>query len=345
MRATAVSIATSLVASLAGCALDKAGTAGDEPFLDEDARPDAALAETPADAEIDTSAPDTTDDDTSAPDTLVADTYVVDTLMPDGDGSTCNETACGAPLPSGAKRVALVDRGIACPPGFKATDVVEGKTGDGCTCSCTVAVAPLCPSTGSVQIHHGTSATCATTGNVLYPPGSGVCMPLGFPGVVADYVRLTPPAPLGGACVPASTADKNAVVRPRRLCEPLSGTCAAAICASPFTECIEYAGACPTAFPNAVPVGSDAYVTCPTCTCSISATCTGTLSLFNTAGCGGTAIPIPADDVCRSQPSAGASVSHYKYAANPPAGPACKASFTAAPGTRTIIGQRNLCCR
>jgi len=333
-------IALLLVSLSAGCAFDAAGMGFDESFGNEDSRAADALVDSMV---VEDSAGDSFVADTFAADTFVSDTFVPpDTLVADTVvADACTEASCGT-MPAGAKRVALIDRAFACPPGFKATDVLEGTGGNGCTCSCGLTGGGTCPATGALTTAYGDSGSCPTPGATLYPAGSGTCTALGFSGALHTSFKATPPAPYGGSCAPTPTTDKSAVTRPRRLCEPLAGTCAGPICGSSFTECIEYAGACPSAFPNARPVGTDAVVTCPACICSVSTTCSGTISFFSGNGCGGSATKLTVDGTCVS--SATDTVGSYQYVPDP-AKSVCKPSFSAAAGTRTLIGQKNLCCR
>lgn len=360
-------VAPLLAALASACSLDAVGTAVDDPLGETGVQPDADVSDVSVDATIaedtrgedaadadgpgddgsipDTWSPDTLVPDTGTPDTLVPDTGTPDTGTPDtGAPDACSLAACGA-APSGAKRVALVDRTIACPPGFTTTDVLEAKAGDGCGCSCSVSSSPTCPGAGVIPTKYGTTSACASTGATLTSAGSGTCSSLGFSGTLSAWFSATAPGPVGGACASTPTTDKNAVSRPRRLCEPTLGACAGDTCKTPFTECIEIAGACPAAFPNARTVGTDVIVTCPACTCSVSASCKGEVTLYGNGGCGGSGTTLAVDGTCVSVPSSAGSVSTFKYTPDPPGAVACAASYTTAPGTRTFVSQRNLCCR
>jgi hypothetical protein len=334
-------VATLLFAIASGCALDRAGTAGDEELFDADGIETTLFAETSSGEDstaIDSGAEQV---DAVAPDTR--DSAASDT----SDTSTCNESACGALPTSATKRVALVDRTIACPAGFKATDIVEAKgEGDGCVCGCSSAP-PACPGYGSIATYYSSGAGCGSTGATLYSVGTSVCSTTGTGGVVlANNFKATAPAPVGGACGGKPSTDGSAVARPRRICEPNAGTCAAPICGTPFLECIEVTGACPAPFNNPRTIGTNVVVSgCPACTCSLSgATCTGTISFSGTA-CTGTATTLPVDGSCVAVPSGTGTFTNFKYTPNAVMGATCTPSYTTAPGTRTFISQRNLCCR
>jgi hypothetical protein len=306
-----------------GCSLDAAGTAGD---LTDASAGDVAIGSDGAQLDsifvLDDTAPE--------------DTTPLDTAPP------CDESTCGMP-PTSAKRVALVDRSVACPAGFDSTDVVEETSGDGCGCSCSIAAAPSCPAAGGIATSYGDSPACATAGPTLIAVDSSTCSSFGSGSTLPGYVRATPPGPVGGACGPSpSTKD---VSRPRRICEPRAGTCAEPICRSPFVECIEIAGSCPSSFPTARRIGTSASVSCPACTCALSATCTGTFTLYDKGCTGSISASIRADGTCIAMPGAGTSgYSDFKYVPNTPTA-SCAASYASSPGTRTFVGERNLCCK
>lgn len=271
------------------------------------------------------------------------DTGVADAL-PDvvEDGGGCDESKCGA-APTGAKHVGLVDRAIPCPPGWTQTDVVEAGGADGCTCSCAVGAKPTCPGNGAITTAYGGTAACGSTGLTLTSAGTDVCGNLGVTGSTNKFFKGTAPAPIGGTCTPTAKTDKPGVQRNRRLCEPKAGSCLSPICTTPFLECVEVAGACPAGFPNARTVGSDFTLTCPACTCGLSSSCSGTLTLYKDPDCKGPTTALNVDGTCTSTTD-GVTVTSFKY--KPDAATAsCAPSFVAAPGTRTFILPRQLCCK
>lgn len=336
---------------LAGC-LETAGSA-DEPSnfgdADEvDATGDASLNDSAVDSAssddtklVDTGAIDSSPGDSGALDTGPLDTGPLDTGTPDTP-PPCDESKCGV-VPGGAKHYGLVDRSTPCPAGYTQTDVVEASGTDGCTCSCAIGAKPTCPGNGTIPTAYGGTATCGSTGSLLTSAGTDVCANLGFTGSLDKFFKGTPPAPLGGTCTVTPKTDKPAVTRNRRLCEPKAGTCAAPICNTPFVECVETTGACPTGFPNARTVGSDFVLTCPACTCGVTASCSGTLTLYKDADCKGPTTALAVDGSCVTAAD-GTNVSSFKYAPKP-AVASCSTSFTTAPGTRSFIAARQLCCR
>lgn len=328
-------------APLVGCGLDAAGLAADESLGDDATGTDTAIA---VDSRVDTFV-----EDTGAPDvedTSLVDDGVdtaVDTAVDTPPVDACTESACGSPLPTGAKRMALVDRAIACPAGFKSTDVYEATSGNGCGCSCATTTQPTCPATGGLVTAYGDGGSCGSAGLTLSPLGSGTCTALGTSGTTHTNFKGTAPPGYGGTCSTTPVVDKNAVARPRRLCEPLPGTCAGPMCGAPFDECIEWGGTCPTNFPNARTIGNDVTLSCPYCGCSVTPICTGQLTLFGGTTCTGTAVTkVAVNNTCVS--SAVGSVGSYQYVPDA-AGSTCSPTFNYAAGTRTMVVQRNLCCR
>lgn len=337
---------------LAGC-LETAGSAdepsnlvGDADDVDAIADIDNTTTNPPESGAIDSSTLDSTPVDTGTLETDTVDTGTLDTGKPDtGKPDTpppCDESKCGT-VPAGAKHFGLVDRSTACPPGYTQTDVVEASATDGCSCSCAVGAKPTCPGNGAIATAYGGSAACGSTGSLLTSVGTDVCANLGFTGSLDKFFKGTPPAPIGGTCNVTPKTDKPAVTRNRRLCEPKAGTCAAPICNTPFLECVETTGACPVGFPNPRTVGSDFVLTCPACTCGLAASCSGTLTLYKDADCKGPTTALAVDGTCVTA-SDGTNVSSFKYAPKP-AVASCSTSFTTAPGTRSFIAARQLCCR
>ena len=345
------------MAASTGCATDLSGIA-DDPQPLGDASGDGTASDTggaPGDdtATLDSNGPlpdgvvgDTFVGDTAGGDTAVTDTTIVDTAVapdtkpPPSDVPTCDESACGS-LPSGAKRVALVDRSVTCPAGFAPTDVVEVKGGDACACSCSGAPSgTTCPTVGTIPTWYSDASGCGTSGADLTAAGTGVCVNFGG-GTLHPYFKAVAPGPPGGVCAAAKvTPDKAAITRQRRLCEP-SG-CAAAICGMP-ADCIETAAPCVAPYPNAHAVGSDLSVTCPGCSCAVTGTCIGTIDFWQNLGCTGPKTTVNADGACGT--GATASVTSFKYNPKTIVGAGCGGTYATAPGTSTLAGQRNLCCK
>jgi hypothetical protein len=286
---------------------------------------------------------DASPDDVRLEDGLAGDGLPVPTDAsgsPDATGP-CDTSACGTPPASVKVRVALVDRTNPCPPGWKSTDVVEATPGDGCQCTCALTTSPTCPSSGGLSTAFGTMG-CGSTGATLYPVASGGCTNFVGSGTLAAYFKGNPPSPLGGSCTGTTIPDKSAVARPRRLCEPLPGACAGSVCGAPFTECIEAVGACPASYPSSRRIGTGATLTCPTCSCSATATCSGVLTVYDGESCGGTAQKLTVDGTCGAASPQG--VASYRYVTTATV-PGCKPSYASVPGTRSLVEPRSLCCR
>ena len=350
----------------AGCSVDVSGTASDEPF-DEAGSPvadsfgaplDTATARDstlPVDAELlDTASPpdgtpppDTTPppDGMPPPDTTPPPDSTPpppDTTPPPPDGSTCDLSACGG-APGTAKLAALVDATIACPAGFKSTDVVEAMSGDGCGCACTLS-AGTCPSNAAVSTTFSDDGSCGNNGDVLTTGGcKALATGVGFAGT---HFGASVPPPGGVACAAVRTTNKAVQTRTLHLCVPNTGTCFAAVCAAPFAECIEVAGACPSGYPTSRKVGSDLSITCAACTCATTTgKCGGTIEFASNSTCGGTKVSFPVDGGCSSVPGGTGTVRSFTYTPSGPTGSGCAPSFTAAPGTTTLGGPRSFCCR
>jgi hypothetical protein len=324
-------VAVVVVAITTGCGFESGGTASEDYFFDAARIDDVASADTRVDE----------------PDTAIepVDSFVPDTA-PTDTAPVCDTTACGALPMATVKRVALVDRGVACPAGFTSTDVVEGTAGDGCACACTLG-APACPGAGAIPTFYSADTSCGTTGTSINSVGSGTCSTVGGGGgSLSTYFKATAPAATGGSCVAVPTNNPSAVARQRKLCEPNSGTCVAPICGSPYLECIEVAGTCPAQFPNRQTIGTSVSVTgCPACTCTLTrGSCTGNISFYGTS-CTGTPTTLPVDGTCALVPAGSGTIFSFKYTPNAVTGASCAPSYPTAPGTRTFAGQRNLCCK
>ena len=335
----------------AGCSLDTSGASSDVPLGDTGGDStigfgDGGLDTAPA---FDTRPNETAIDSFVGVDSIVATDSGAETITTPDTGPespTCDTTACATP-PAGAKRLALVDRSVACPTGFKQTDVVEAKSGDGCGCSCTL-TAPTCAAKIDLPTAYSDDGSCGNVGATLHPVTSGTCVDLGFTGNLHSDFSATPPAPTGGSCAKSGTSDATAITAQKRICEPMAGACFGDVCGGAFDECIETAGACPSAYPNPHTIGTSVGVTCPPCNCTLTAgTCTGTVDFFSGACAGGsgtgTKITLAANGTCVAASTK--SVQSYDYVPNPVGGAGCTPSYTTDPGTPTIGGPRTLCCR
>ena len=351
-RSILIALAT-LLAAL-GCSVDSAGIADDQSF--GDAEGDTANGGSDSAPAIDTGTILPTDgapSDTSvAPDTFALDSALdsaPDVVPPDvgPEVPLCDLSSCATP-PAGARRVGLVDRGVACPPGFKASDVFEPLAGaDACSCACGLK-SPTCPAAGSIATGYGKTDSCELSpGRSLGVAGSGVCAGLTPAGGFGAFFKATPLGPpSGGSCSVTLKADKGAGSQPLRLCEPNPTTCEAPICATAFTECIELSGACPSDYGTPRIVAADVTVSCPPCNCTLSSgTCAGRLDFFGGDGCAGTKTSLVADDSCVGVPAGAGTIKSYSYFPDPPSGASCAASYTTDVGTRTPVAPKQLCCR
>ncbi len=359
MRPVVVALAA---LSMAGC-LGTQGSYADEPTgldsapVETSSGDDGGVDGSPTDtstgsdtgAGTDTSTETSTSSDTGVDDTAppTDSTPPPDTTPVDTGDTGCDESKCGA-LPTGAKRIAIVDRTVACPAGWTSTDVVDGSGADACACSCAVGVKPTCAGTGSISTGYGSTSACSSTGGTVYSPAADVCGSFGGSVSIFDYFLGKPLGPLGGTCTPSLKTDKPAATRTRRLCEPKAGMCAGPLCeGTPFLECIELtaAGSCPAPFTRPRTLGSDFIVSCPTCTCGVNASCTGTLTFYDKGGCTGASVAVTVDGSCVAVPGgAKGGLETFKYKPDPVVA-SCTSSYASAPGTKTYITPRQLCCR
>jgi hypothetical protein len=338
-----------VLACLGGCSLSSEGLGTDDPITSDSGAgavdsgvvlDDTTMADDTA--TIDSGAPPVID--SAKPDTAPPpDTAKPDTAPPPDTGPPCDETSCGA-NPTGAKRIGLGDRLIACPPGFVTTDIMEVRDGDACTCTCATTVPPSCPGTGSIPTWYSDgTATCATAAASVTSVGNTLCSSTGGPGMLHKYFRATPIPPMAGTCATNVFADKSAASRPRRMCE--AAACAAPICTgTPWIECIE-AATCGGAFPTQHLVGTDVGVTCPTCGCDTTGTCSATMTFYANGDCTGGTSSVLVNDACGTVPAGGPpTVNSFRYAAVLSSS-ACSPAYMKSKGAPVITGQRSLCCR
>jgi hypothetical protein len=291
--------------------------------------------------------------------------------MPPMDGGPVMGTGCAGggkgcvAVPPGWSLVAFApSQSSPCPTGFDmaaATDLVEGPTAAGaCGCgACSVTTAPNCAS-GTIgvtfdydtTVYAGTcymAATPATLSNS--PPGS--CLTDIYNGDYSTYdAKYTSPAPSGGVCSAPAVNNAGALTYAARdrACTPDSD--AAAGCSGDqcqpalsgaYQACIASPGSvtCPPG-PLAVAhhVGTSATATCEACPCTISGTCTGTMTLFTDVNCKKGATSVPAN-TCEFVGTG--NYKAYEYAGGNPKNVACKAGAAPAPAI-ALDSEATICC-
>lgn len=296
---------------------------------------------------------------------------------PDAGDTGTSAVACdGGPgcvvVPPGWTLVAFASsQSAACPAGYATPDdLIEGPdASNACSCSaCTVTGPPSCAS-GSVAVYYDT----------VTAPGSGQC---GTPGVSpmldnspagqcgsgsdvyhGDYslydIEYIPPPASGGSCsAPGSATGAVTYAAQDRTCvpqTPQAAGCVGDACmpdlAAPYSACIMQSGvaACP---PGPLGVqhlaGSGVSFGCSACGCSVSATCTGTVTLYTDTKCTKTGVTIPADGSCNRITTLAGPGTHvyeaYTYAGNAPTSPSCTASGTSSAENLALAQQVTLCC-
>ncbi|MGH7439758.1 MAG: hypothetical protein ACRENE_29050 [Polyangiaceae bacterium] len=285
----------------------------------------------------------------------------------------CDGSAgCVVNVPPGWSLVAFApDQFEACPSGFgTATNLVESPgAASACTCStCSVTGQPSCAS-GTVGVYYDYVATgagtCGTPGMVpqLNNSPAGVCGSGTdvYHGNYAPFdLAYVPPPSTGGSCSAPGSATGTITYGARdRTCVPSSPSAAGCVgdkCTpslpSPYAACIMQTGttSCP-AGPLGVRhlAGTGASFGCSDCGCSVSGTCTGSITLYTDNKCTHPGVTIPADRSCNRITSLPNSASNdtfgaYIYTANPPASVQCTASGSSSAENVTLQGTVTICC-
>jgi hypothetical protein len=279
--------------------------------------------------------------------------------------SPCANSAAGCvAVPAGWTLVAFApSQASSCPTGFDTSpsqDVVEGPSAaNACSCgTCSVSQPPTCAA-GSIAVSYDSVAVgvCDKPANPspLGNSPAGSCGTDLFQGDYSSYViEYTAPPPSGGTCTAPGVQTASAVTYASkdRLCVPDSanaagcdgGTCHPDV-SGPYEACIAAPGdvACP-AGPLSVQheVGTSAAVACPACACSVTANCSGTLTLYTDTACKKAPYAI-STGVCVGISSA--STYHaYQYTAGSPTNIACQAGAPSAAQSVTLAGPQTVCC-
>lgn len=258
------------------------------------------------------------------------------------DAGPCTSEACGLTVPSGFRVVAYAaSRKDACPKGTTTRDVVaDPVASDGtCSCACNITTQPDCSKGGIARGYdfYNSTIACNSTGYALNANG-GACGTFGGNTLqLGNHISTAAPGPTGGACSYDATSDATKVTaKEARLCDAPAG-CAGALC-SAGNVCVAQDGdvACPAAFAKKTLVGAAPKVTCGACgaSCTVDATCTGTLSLFSDGACTNDKLDLPADGQCAARPSAANGKLYSSYAYKGTVKAAC--AGTAPPSAATV---------
>jgi hypothetical protein len=280
------------------------------------------------------------------------------TACPGGSGPSC------LAVPAGWSLVAFsASQAAPCPAGFDTRgDVVEGPSAAGaCGCgACSVTTPPTCTS-GPLPVSYDydttpTAGTCYMTASPSplsnSPPGA--CLTDIYQGDYSSYdARYDAPPASGGACAAPGVSNSGGVMYAGRdrVCEsssPASAGCMGNVCrpmvSGGYQACVAIAGeaACPPG-PLAVAhyVGASAAATCPDCGCAVTATCSGTITLYTDAACkkAGTSL---ATGVCKFVGNQ--AYKAYVYAGGSPQKVACQATPSSAGPVVSLVSETTVCC-
>jgi hypothetical protein len=289
-------------------------------------------------------------------------------------GTPCDGSAgCAVNVPPGWSLVAFAaDQTAGCPAGFTSpADLVESpNAAAACTCgSCSVTGQPSCAS-GTVSVYYdyvsSRTYTCNLPGMVPQlnnnPPGACGSGSDVYHGNYSVYdIAYGPPPSTGGSCsAPGSATGAVTYGAHDRTCAPSSAQaagCDGSTCApslpSPYSACIMQSGTttCPPGPLGVLHVaGTGSSFGCSDCNCSVTATCTGSITLYTDSKCTKPGVTIPADRSCNQITSlsnaAGTNYTFgaYIYTPNPPASTKCTASGSSSAENVTLQNTVTICC-
>jgi hypothetical protein len=254
----------------------------------------------------------------------------------------CVADACTLPATgSGVELVLFGDRATGCPAGYDQSDVVEDPTPQAGACACGTCTKSASCNSGSIPSYYDNGGgTCGSSGATL-DVNNGNC--LNFSGTFGTNAEIGATTATGATCsVGASISNKaNVAVTAGRICKIQASTCVATACVPPATmkACTVRAGdvACGGGETKRL-VADDFTMTCATCTCSATATCSGTMSFYPSSGCTGTP-KVLTTGVCTN--TNGASIGSTKWVGT--ATTTCNLSSAPAPGI-TLSNTKTVCC-
>jgi hypothetical protein len=266
-------------------------------------------------------------------------------------GANCDISAC-ATIPMGFSVVSLSTS--ACAGGWTSTAVVSAPAaGTGtCTCACNVTGQPDC-TTGMIDrfLDDDTSPMCNETATTLEANG-GVCTNIGaYIQFDHGHYAVDAPPPTGGTCEYDAHTDTTMVTStPGQLCAP-PASCPGAICGT-GNVCVSQSGdvACPSGFPTKTLVGTSATAMCSACpsSCTVTGTCTGTLSFYpyTDPTCSTTPVSFTADGSCVADPTSDTTAyyQYYQYTGMV-ASATCNGTPPMSMATATLNGPTTVCCQ
>jgi hypothetical protein len=310
--------------------------------------------------------------DDGAPDAAKSDGPVESAVAGDGDGGGCmnGSGACGIIIPSGWSLVAFggASSSSTCPTGFgPATTVFEGPSANGaCSCgSCSVTTPPSCAS-GAINVFYDTvglgGGRCNLMGSVspLTNSPAGSCLTDLYQGDYRTFdIEYVPPPPTGGSCTAPGTPQNGNVTfaaqdRTCPVADAQAAGCTGNVCSPPalgaYRACITAPGnvTCPTGFTDTRHVvGTGASFDCSTCGCTVTAQCSGTVTLYSDMRCSNAPLAVPADGTCNrvtnltTKPAT--SYNSYTYT-GAPQNVACMTSGASSPQDVALVNEATVCC-
>jgi|GEM_PF-3492160 len=281
-------------------------------------------------------------------------------------GPPCDADAGCIVVPDGWMLVAFATTQTApCPAGFdqQSIDVEESpNVSDACVCgpSCIVETTPSC-SSGPIQVLYDSSpfqsAACASEAASLSNDLAGACN-MDVPPLLssATHVEFDPSPPTGGSCMVAGEVVPDRVTASEgRSClpdDPTSAQCIGDVCtpqiADPYAPCIARTGQwdCPPGPLGAMHlVGTSLSISCGDCPCTLTGTCSGTLTFYADPACRGDPWVAQADSTCGPSPATAAAppFQSYEYTGGMAQGLECQSSGSQIESL-TLEGSMTICC-
>ena len=201
------------------------------------------------------------------------------------------------------------------------------------------------------------AGTCNTTAtpSPLGKHAPGLCGTAHSPGRLLDLRRrYAAPGPSGGTCTSPGVQQRRAELHgarpPLRPNDAQAANCSGGVCqpslGGAYEACIAAPGevACPPGGALAVAhhVGASASFTCADCACTVTAKCSGTLTLDTDTACKKAPYAI-STDVCVGISSA-ATYKAYQYTAAAPKTVGCQAGTPDPAPVVALTGEQTVCC-
>jgi hypothetical protein len=216
-------------------------------------------------------------------------------VLVDAGGDAC--AACTLVPPIGWSLVAFAGATtVGCPVGFTTMDVREGPEGGTCSCgACQTITAPTC-TTENFTSTVGTS--CEDAGPSFAASGSSCAA---APGTLPGSLAIAG-AQVAGNCAAPAVADASTVTsQSDRICVPPEPCLACNPGLSPdFEVCIMTPNnvACPAGTSQMHVVSPSYSLECTVCNCTLTGTCSGTLTFYTNTDCSGASSTLLTNGTC-----------------------------------------------